>query len=272
MNTNVETTSERHFLAYFLLCVNYFCDIVVLLTSRLFVLIENRNHTAILVFSRTEKEEAVSKQFLPVINKRFNQKIAGILIKNTLELAKKSNLPYFFIDSSRQHGNSFGEKFSQAIEDVFAQDYQQVIAIGNDCPNLTTNDILIASQNLTQGNLTIGPANDGGAYLLAIDNKSFCYETFKNLNWQSEKLFLELGDYLSNQSRRIIFLNEKEDIDTYLDLVEHLQYNPKNQFSIEVLEIIKNLLVQFSEIIGSISNIYFCKSSFGLRAPPLVSA
>ena len=241
------------------------------MNPRIPLLISKTNHTAILFFSRTEKEEAVHKQFLPSKNKKANKKIAACLVKNSLNVVEKTNITYFYIDSNHQYGSTFGEKLSNAIQSIFNKGFNNVISIGNDCPNLSEKDILKAANNLEKGITTIGPTVDGGIYLLGINEKSFCFDKFKNLNWQTNTLVSELKNYFSTQSKTFISLDKKGDIDSFTDLNTYLNHDSNSQFSIAIKEIINTLLTQFQLHFNQVSTRKPNAFLFGLRAPPLAA-
>lgn len=233
-------------------------------------MIENNQNTAILIFSRTEKDEAIQKQFLPNNHQSANQKVAKSLIKNTLRTVKKTALPYFIVDSKQQNGKDFGEKFSNALKKIFNEGYDNVITIGNDCPALSANDLLMAKENFNRSN-TIGPAKDGGVYLIGIKKGSFDFESFKNLTWQTESLFISLKNYFDSEGQAIIMLDQKADIDSYTDLVNLILSSPRNKFVSEVETILRSLSTPHQEFIHISKQSQGTNRLFSLRAPPIAA-
>lgn len=228
----------------------------------------NNQNTAILIFSRTEKDEAVQKQFLPYRYKSKNQKIARKLIQNTLQTIKKTNLPYFIIDSDHQQGFNFGEKISNAIKTVFNKGFENVITLGNDCPDLSVENILQAEKNLNSSKASLGPSKDGGAYLIAINKDSFDFENFKDLFWQTDRLLLSLKNYLGNLNKPIIELSDKVDIDSYLDLYKYLTDCPKINFKKAIEAILNDVSIDFKVDYSIPRKLATSFQLFGLRAPP----
>lgn len=228
---------------------------------------KNQN-TAILIFSRTEKDEAVQKQFLPYNYKSKNQKIAKKLIHNTLQTVKKTNLPYFIIDSDHQKGVNFGEKISNAIKTVFGKGFENVITLGNDCPDLLVKNILQAEKNLSSCKATLGPSKDGGTYLIAINKDSFDFENFKDLSWQTDRLLLSLKKYLANLKKPIKELGKKVDIDSYQDLNKYLSGSPKISFKKAIEAILNTIKIDFQIDYSIPRKLVTTNQLFGLRAPP----
>ncbi len=67
-----------------------------------------------------------------------------------------------------QASGSLGERLSQAIETAFTEAASAVIVIGSDCPDLRSDRLETASDALTQHDLVLGPARDGGYYLIGM--------------------------------------------------------------------------------------------------------
>ena len=88
-----------------------------------------------------------------------------------------------------QLGKDLGERMENAFEVLFRKGHKQIIIIGSDCYDLTTDIILTAFDQLKQNDLVIGPAKDGGYYLLGMN--SFIPELFINKTWSSSSVFFE---------------------------------------------------------------------------------
>ncbi|MEQ6119790.1 DUF2064 domain-containing protein [Reichenbachiella sp. MALMAid0571] len=191
------------------------------------------NDIAILFFSRSESEEIQHKKFT---NKRkTNLSIAAALISSTEAVLHTSNFSYFTIDSAQQTGLNFGERFSNALQLVFEKGYSKIIAIGNDCPMLTQKDLTKAATILDSQRNVLGPATDGGIYLLGIQKEHFNADQFKELRWQSAHLFSDLEQYFSNQKTSADQLSRKADIDNETDLKALFRLQP-NAKSVQLLK------------------------------------
>jgi len=232
---------------------------------------DSNQNTAVLIFSRTEQDEAIQKQFTPANLKSKNRLIAKALIQSTLQTVKKTNLPFYIIDSENQQGNSFGEKFSNAIKTIFNKGFENVITLGNDCPNLSVNNILTAEDNLKFNRTTLGPAKDGGIYLMAINKDSFDFDHFKNLQWQTDRLFSSITEFLSKIGKSTSILVKKADIDSYADLINFLSLSSKNNFKEEIRRILNDVIVEFQINNFTSKKLSFPHQTFGLRAPPFAA-
>ena len=179
-----------------------------------FTLFPSPSDTAILLFSRSATQESVSK---PLVQKhRSEQKgVARQLIQQAVRVAKASGFPVIYLTERQQCGHDFGTRFAHAIEHVFAQGYQQVISIGNDCPELTTADLGQAAQQLTHNHFVFGPSTDGGVYLLGIRREAYHRERFLSIPWQSPQT---LSTLMAQNAGQYSLLAEKADVDTPIDL------------------------------------------------------
>lgn len=82
-----------------------------------------------------------------------------------------------------QRGDDLGEKMKRAFEESFNAGYESVCIIGTDCLELTDRILLDAFEALKQQNAVIGPAADGGYYLLGM--RQFIPELFHNKEWST---------------------------------------------------------------------------------------
>ena len=117
-----------------------------------------------------------------------------------------------------QQGSDLGERMGQAFSTSFDLGYRRVIGIGTDLPDLSVEIIQDAVQALTSNDVVFGPADDGGYYLLGMNNYYSCI--FENKAWSTENLLQSTLDELSEQQRTVYLLESKNDIDTYKDFVE----------------------------------------------------
>ncbi len=163
---------------------------------------------ALLVFARSVEEELKYKPFLA------QKSLASILQIHTTNIAKESGLPIIFYDETKQLGKDFGARFSNALQNIYREGYDNIIVIGNDCPQLERKHIVQAKKALLNDNTVIGPTNDGGFYLLGISKDNFNYNTFLNFNWNKDTLFNEISSSLSNS----VTLQRLRDVDYYSDI------------------------------------------------------
>ncbi|MEO0571828.1 MAG: DUF2064 domain-containing protein [Bacteroidota bacterium] len=173
---------------------------------------EIHSNTAILVFALKPSEEVQRKKI------RMGKALFSSLNQHTLAEVKKTKLPFFHCEGTCQKGNSFGERFSNAIQHLFDLGFQNVIALGNDCPQLTKKDILFTASELASGQNVLAPSSDGGFNMLGIQKSAFNKTTFEALSWQTEKLFEETLQYLRKLGQDIELLETYTDLDSIADI------------------------------------------------------
>lgn len=113
-----------------------------------------------------------------------------------------------------QAGNDLGERMQHAFQEAFFHGYSRVVIIGSDLYNLTTEDLREAFRELERHAVTIGPAADGGYYLLGM--RTPMPELFKNKKWGTASV---LEDTLRDLKERSTYLLPiRNDVDRYEDI------------------------------------------------------
>lgn len=129
-----------------------------------------------------------------------------------------SEIPVIELGHELQSGNSFAERMCEGLKSLFAQGFDHLIVIGNDCPRLEAEDLLLAKKELLSGKSVLGYDQDGGAYLFAFSKEDFNEAAFLQLPWQSENLGKALCEQLSSV-KEVVELEDKEDINNVEDLL-----------------------------------------------------
>ncbi len=88
---------------------------------------------------------------------------------------------------AKQQGGDLGERMKNAFREVFQQDYTKAIIIGSDCPSLNEDILSDAFESLDNNDIVIGPAYDGGYYLLGM--KTLYSSLFQNIEWSTPNVF-----------------------------------------------------------------------------------
>lgn len=113
-----------------------------------------------------------------------------------------------------QCGQDLGEKMENAFRDAFANTYKRVIIIGTDLLDISQRDIENAFLQLKKKDVVIGPAKDGGYYLLGM--KSLNSKVFKNKAWSTASVLTNtLKDF---KKKNVILLETLNDIDVVSDI------------------------------------------------------
>ncbi len=199
--------------------------------------------TAILLFSRTAGEEALHKPFSHR-GKAVNQRIAGHFIAHAGDTARRSGLPVVLVSSAQQRGETFGERLAHAFRLVFAQGYARVLAIGNDCPYLTPGLLREAAARLQTQPVVLGPARDGGAYLIGLSAGSFREGAFCELAWQTPACYASLRTYCRTHGLACAELPSHHDLDTRRDVAHFLRTSHRCAPLRRLTQYLDNLLTE----------------------------
>jgi len=123
-----------------------------------------------------------------------------------------------------QIGGNLGERMKQAFSIVFSEGVDEALLIGSDIPALTTILIDEAFQSLSDRDSVIGPANDGGYYLIGFKKITFVPGIFHAMAWSTNTVFRETVRRLKETSLTVHLLPELTDIDTREDVEAFLSH------------------------------------------------
>jgi rSAM/selenodomain-associated transferase 1 len=111
-----------------------------------------------------------------------------------------------------QTGEDIGERMFNAFKNSFAKGYEQILLIGSDLPDISEEIILKGFEALNQSEVTFGPAQDGGYYLIGMN--TLPPTIFQNKPWSQSSLLRTTLEELNDYS----LLGKLNDIDTIEDL------------------------------------------------------
>lgn len=115
-----------------------------------------------------------------------------------------------------QNGNDLGERMLHAIRNGFENGYHHVILIGTDCYELNSQILEKAFSALDGSDTVIGPATDGGFYLIGMNK--VIPELFLDRQWSTPEVLQESIAILQKLGTTYEQLPELSDIDTFDDL------------------------------------------------------
>ena len=115
-----------------------------------------------------------------------------------------------------QSGDALGDKMYNAMKHSFGEWAGKVVLIGSDCFELNSGIIEEAFKALEESNYVLGPAKDGGYYLIGM--KELNLDLFKNKEWSSENVFLDTLLDIKNQDKSHYLLPTLSDVDSEEDL------------------------------------------------------
>jgi len=114
----------------------------------------------------------------------------------------------------QQHGENLGIRMHNAFTEVFNMGYTRAIIIGSDMYDMTTQDIEHAFTAFDKNDFILGPAEDGGYYLLGMETVK--PSLFKNKIWGTETVLNKTLEDLKLE--KVGLLTEKNDVDYYEDI------------------------------------------------------
>ena len=115
-----------------------------------------------------------------------------------------------------QSGNDLGERMLHAFQSAFDDGYKKVVIIGSDCFQLSTELIISAFDALNQYDAVIGPAEDGGYYLLGL--KKLVPAIFKDKTWSTNSVCRDTIKDIESMNLSYKLLPILNDVDEAADL------------------------------------------------------
>lgn len=161
---------------------------------------------ALIIFARKPVIGKVKTRLAASIGDEKALHIYLRLLKHTREIASQLKVDRFVFLTEptedafwngffceQQQGITLGEKMQHAFKLLFKKGYNQCVIIGSDCPYLEKEIIENAFNYLLNDDVVIGPADDGGYYLLGM--KKLIPAIFKDKEWSTEKVLNQtIGD------------------------------------------------------------------------------
>lgn len=209
-------------------------------------LVESKN--LLLIFARNPVLGKCKTRLAVTVGNRAALEIYKFLLQHTVNITKNLNAvkqvhysevigkddlwdPRFY-DKKLQSGSDLGIKMANAFQEGFDSGFEKIIIIGSDMYDLDQSDIEKAFSELNNNDFVLGPAIDGGYYLLGM--KKINLDLFLKKEWGTATVLLNTLNDLSNE--KVAMLVERNDIDTYDDIkdkkafyrfIKHIGNDPK---------------------------------------------
>ena len=189
------------------------------------------------------------------------------LFNKTLELVQQTNLPYIIVDEQLQQGDTFAEKFCNAIDYSLAKGIDNLITIGSDCAALTKKNILEASEALLKRDAIVGKDNHNGIYLLGFKRKLFSRKEFLTFKWGSNQLFNNVVQYFSTkQNVEPYILKVRIDLNHFKDLQKVVEAFATSSFIKLLITFLQQSIQIFAETEQLVTTIFTLHKTY--RGPP----
>jgi rSAM/selenodomain-associated transferase 1 len=158
----------------------------------------------LIIFTRCPEEGRCKTRLIPAIGEHRAAQIHEELVKRTMNLAAQAitqgiNIEVRYAGEALerlrllcgecaeqfelrpQKGADLGQRLSESSATAFREGAAKVAIIGTDCPQLTIDIILKAFVLLDQSDVVLGPASDGGYYLIAT--RAHFNDLFNDIAW-----------------------------------------------------------------------------------------
>ena len=205
----------------------------------------------LIIFTRYPEPGKTKTRLIPALGAEGAARLQRELTEHTLrQLGKTDELPSYSIEVRFAGGNrelmaewlgpgkyepqgegDLGAKIYGAFATAFATGIEKVAIVGIDCPDLDARVAIAAFDRLNDSDLVLGPAVDGGYYLIGL-RQAVVPELFAGISWGSDKVLQQTVDTARKLHLSYSLLPELADIDRPEDL-EILADRPN--FSSELL-------------------------------------
>ena len=167
------------------------------------------NEKALLIYKKL-----VSKLLNQIDSNNYDISIYFYPESKKNEVKKWINLPE--IKHLAQSGDDLGIRMLNAFKDSISLKYAKTVIIGTDCLEINNNIISKSFYLLDDSDLVLGPATDGGYYLIGL--KSVVETIFQDIHWSTEKVLKQTINKAKEIKLSYKFLDFLSDIDTLEDL------------------------------------------------------
>lgn len=123
------------------------------------------------------------------------------------------------IQPGRQRGTDLGKRLKRAFKERSRAGAERVVVIGSDSPTLSRRVLLQAFAALGRAQAVLGPARDGGFYLIGLRVRGQEIEgLLDGVEWGGPQAFRQVRARLLAAGLRVALLPEFYDVDTAADL------------------------------------------------------
>lgn len=130
--------------------------------------------------------------------------------------SQQENWPTSYFEHHVQCEGDLGAKMQQAFKKSFERGYQKVVIIGSDCAEINDKDLNKAFDLLSDKEVVIGPAEDGGYYLIGMNQ--LYPNLFSDKSWSTPLVLQETINSLKAEGINYGLLETRSDIDHEQDL------------------------------------------------------
>ena len=194
---------------------------------------KSMNKKLLLIFTRNPELGKAKTRLAKTVGDETALEIYKFLLEKTRDIALQVNTDkavYYSVkireqdmwhkdnfQKHQQQGEDLGIRMKNAFQNGFEAGYQKVMIIGSDLYDLTPNDIEVAFQKLETNDVVLGPAEDGGYYLLGMN--SLQKDVFENKEWGTSTV--RAATLKDLETKKVHLLKPLNDVDVYEDIEHH---------------------------------------------------
>ncbi len=198
-------------------------------------------HAALVIFAKAPIPGEVKTRLCPPLTPDEAATLHGSFVLDMLERSKlavaklqlpfhrylacapSSELVFFKIMEERQGvslldqvGEDLGQRMHRTFVDLFAKDYTQVILVGTDVPTLPLSVYQEALAILGRSDVVLGPALDGGYYLIGLTKQA--EELLTGVPWSTDHVLAVTQQKAKALGLSVGLTTAWRDVDTMTDL------------------------------------------------------
>lgn len=157
-----------------------------------------------------------------------------------------------------QSSGDLGQRMKCSFEDAFGAGATTAVIIGSDIPKITEGIIQKAFSVLKQKNMALGPAKDGGYYLIGLQNNSLSQaipHLFSGITWGSGDVLEKTIKIAKHSGLSFTLLDVLQDVDHPEDLMVRSQNTNTTVFNPSRISIIIPAINEADHIENTIKSI-----------------
>ncbi len=196
----------------------------------------------LIVFTRYPESGKTKTRLIPALGRKGAARLQRQMTEHIVATATKlSNRPGLAIEVYHEGGSTdlmkawlgsqfayrpqgtgdIGQRMLRAFENAFQDEMAAAVIIGSDIPEISANIIQQAFEELQKNDLVLGPARDGGYYLIGMKN-TIPAETynclFDDIKWGTGSVLSQTLHTARESGLHFILLEPLNDVDSPADL------------------------------------------------------
>ncbi len=188
------------------------------------------------VFAKVPEPGAVKTRLNPVLRARETADLAEALLLDTVEAGARSRMETVVaftpargrrvmerllgprVRLVAQGSGDLGTRLERVVDQLAAEKKRPIVVVGTDCPAVNAGRLRDAAAALERNDVVLGPALDGGFYLIGI--RRVVVDLFRDVPWSTAGA-LEAVEARANEAHKSVHrLPVERDLDTPEDLYE----------------------------------------------------